>query len=740
MKKIISLLLVIMMVCTMLPSMAFAADIAESSVSVTAGAEKTTMPAGQFIDADFYSGNKQNTFEFILKFDANGGTGTFSDITDTKDTEYTYVQYVMLQIPEDYRPAREGYTFKGWEDANGYGTVYQPGDFVNVNRTNTGCVKTDKSCTMTLTAQWAQNFTVTYNDGVDSEEIFKDQTYIVESGTATPAFKGTPTRDGYKFIGWTPAVADTVTENATYEAQWESKSEKLIKELLSDIKVECVSDSSHTAKEYDTSVGGFSAITLEKGKGKFTSTITVDAERYVGQYNKDTGKTHQLVSREAETRIIVVEFDSSYSKDSVTLKSGTLPVTFKVTCAQPQPDQKYTLTYDANGGTLNSGMTNSITGKTAGDTVDLDYTNQPTHEPQDGKNVIFLGWTMTDTKGKVYANGEDLPDLVKKVTFEADNITVYAVWGLDANADRIPDALEAKVTYKIENGEWFDSSNPNPGSTVTGRDKVVYIPLYEKNDDGIWTKIDANLGTTIPTGHRGNTGYISDGWYKDSDAERTEISADTKVTGNVTYTFKYVKKAEIDTYTVVLHLDGGAYTTVPAGYTAISGGYSYTLSAATDTVNPDAATLNKSGYEFKGWSLSDTAPKTLIGKNETFASLSFQQNGLEGNHNQITLYAVWEYNGYIPPVDPAPTTGTLTVTKTVTGFETLPEGYSVTINVKQGDKFIRTATLSSFTDGRATYSFYGLPAGTYTVSETAADVDGYKLEATADQSVTVTAG
>ena len=105
----------------------------------------------------------------------------------------------------------------------------------------------------------------------------------------------------------------------------------------------------------------------------------------------------------------------------------------------------------------------------------------------------------------------------------------------------------------------------------------------------------------------------------------------------------------------------------------------------------------------------------------------------------ITYTAQWERNEYVP-VDPTPATGTLTVTKAVTGFETLPEGYSVTINVKQGDKFIRTATLSSFTDGRATYSFYGLPAGTYTVSETAADVDGYKLEATADQSVTVTAG
>lgn len=70
----------------------------------------------------------------------------------------------------------------------------------------------------------AETFTVTYTDGVDNEEIFKDQTYTVESGKATPAFNGTPARDGYTFAGWKPAVAATVTGNATYEATWKSDS------------------------------------------------------------------------------------------------------------------------------------------------------------------------------------------------------------------------------------------------------------------------------------------------------------------------------------------------------------------------------------------------------------------------------------------------------------------------------------------------------------------------------------
>ena len=70
----------------------------------------------------------------------------------------------------------------------------------------------------------SDKYTVTYTDGVEGEEIFKDQTYTVESGKATPAFNGTPVRKGYTFTGWKPAVAATVTSNATYEATWKSDS------------------------------------------------------------------------------------------------------------------------------------------------------------------------------------------------------------------------------------------------------------------------------------------------------------------------------------------------------------------------------------------------------------------------------------------------------------------------------------------------------------------------------------
>ena len=69
-----------------------------------------------------------------------------------------------------------------------------------------------------------EEYTVTYTDGVENEEVFADQVYSdLRKDSATPAFNGTPTRTGYTFAGWEPEVAETVTQTVTYVAKWEAK-------------------------------------------------------------------------------------------------------------------------------------------------------------------------------------------------------------------------------------------------------------------------------------------------------------------------------------------------------------------------------------------------------------------------------------------------------------------------------------------------------------------------------------
>ena len=158
------------------------------------------------ISADFFSGAYENK---ITAFEA-GKTYHYGvyvkavGYVESENTTYLFGPNTKLKINGEF----VNYTrYEGDESDGSDGTMW---------------VLTD--LTMTPEAGGttpAEKYTVTYTDGVDGEEIFKDQVYTVEFGKATPAFNGTPTRDGYKFTGWTPAVADTVTRNTTYTAQWE---------------------------------------------------------------------------------------------------------------------------------------------------------------------------------------------------------------------------------------------------------------------------------------------------------------------------------------------------------------------------------------------------------------------------------------------------------------------------------------------------------------------------------------
>ena len=65
-------------------------------------------------------------------------------------------------------------------------------------------------------------YTVTYTDGVDNEEVFKDKVFEnIVTGSKTPDFGEIPVRDGYTFKGWSPQIEDTVTKTVVYNATWD---------------------------------------------------------------------------------------------------------------------------------------------------------------------------------------------------------------------------------------------------------------------------------------------------------------------------------------------------------------------------------------------------------------------------------------------------------------------------------------------------------------------------------------
>ena len=160
-------------------------DLAEPTTSVTIAAGST--------------GNRSYTATW---------TPTVYNITLTLDggTAENPTTYTILS--EDItlnNPTKTGYTFKGWK-LNGVGDAQMT---VTITTGSTGDVA--------YTATWQVNqYTITFNSNGGSAVDAITQDY----GTAITS-PDDPTRTGYNFAGWSPAVPATMpAENMTVVAQW----------------------------------------------------------------------------------------------------------------------------------------------------------------------------------------------------------------------------------------------------------------------------------------------------------------------------------------------------------------------------------------------------------------------------------------------------------------------------------------------------------------------------------------
>ncbi|MCL1885411.1 MAG: InlB B-repeat-containing protein [Dehalococcoidia bacterium] len=121
--------------------------------------------------------------------------------------------YSVIGETMPINPSRQGYIFVGWNTSrDGHGTTFTGFESFSV--------VFDRA--FTLYAQWLEdgNFTVTYQPGTYG--IFTPHTaynlYLNNPTTPPPDTAGQP---GWKFVGWAPTPSSTITDNATYVAQWE---------------------------------------------------------------------------------------------------------------------------------------------------------------------------------------------------------------------------------------------------------------------------------------------------------------------------------------------------------------------------------------------------------------------------------------------------------------------------------------------------------------------------------------
>ncbi|MCL2487427.1 MAG: InlB B-repeat-containing protein, partial [Oscillospiraceae bacterium] len=122
---------------------------------------------------------------------------------------------------------------------------------------------------------------------------------------------------------------------------------------------------------------------------------------------------------------------------------------------------KYNLTYDLNGGSIDNIYDPIVVSNLPAGTHTLDASINPeyTHTTL----TLFIGWTLDDSIINVVLDKDDIPPIfVDDVTLTNEDVTVYAVWGEDANDNGIPDVLEEKfsIFYDINGG--IAGSGPDP--------------------------------------------------------------------------------------------------------------------------------------------------------------------------------------------------------------------------------------------------------------------------------------
>ena len=474
--------------------------------------------------------------EYTVTFDANGGSVSTASAT-TKDGK-------LESLPA---PTNDGYDFLGWYTQKDGG-----------EKVTTDTVFTKNSI---IYAHWqeqtAQEYTVTFdaNGGSVSTASATTKDGKLES---LPA----PTNDGYDFLGWytqkdggEKVTTDTVfTKNSIIYAHWQEQ----------------------TAQEYtvtfDANGGSVSTASATTKDGKLESlpAPTNDGYDFLGWYTqKDGGEK--------------VTTDTVFTKNSIIYAHW-----------QEQTAQEYTVTFDANGGSVSTTSTTTKDGK-------LESLPTPTYDGYD-----FLGWYTEETGG----------EKVTTDTVFTENSIIYAHWQKQA-------AQEYTVTF-----------NAN-GGTI---------------NSGVITSYTYGVGATLPTDVT-REGYTFAGWYASADFSGDAVKAiSAEDTGNKTYWAKWTANA----YGITVTNDGNGEAS--ADKTTAAEGETVTLTATPN-----------SGYHFERWD--------VITGNATIDDNTFTMPA-----ESVAIKAIFARNSAVtPPINP-PTVSE----ETTDAIQDAQPGETVTVDLSGG--------------------------------------------------------
>ena len=382
--------------------------------------------------------------------------------------------YKTDAIKESPDTTREGYAFAGWYESEDFGGEAVSFPYQLTQKT-------------ILYAKWLKIYTVSFETNGGTEL----QSYEVSILTTSP----TTTRSGYNFVGWykESALVNLVTfpytliADTTLYARWEDASNAI-----------------YTVEHYqqNTDLGGYSLIKTEKISGEAGNQTEARAQSYTGFTNKVFS---QSTIAEDNSTVLQIYYDRN----------------------------KYTVTFDANGGSGNTvtqefyyGVIQALTENTytfpgytfSGWATEADgtvtYTDSANYNAT-GDATLFAKWEVAPVNYTV--------EHYQQTISVGNNYTLFETETLSAPTGSATQA--SAKTYAGFTSQSFSQA------TVSGNGSTVVKIYYNRNPYTV--TFDANGGTGTMSGQTfyygvtqnlsANTfereGYSFEGWSLVSDGK-----------------------------------------------------------------------------------------------------------------------------------------------------------------------------------------------------------------------------
>ena len=596
-------------------------------------------------DKIFYAKWLVNSYDITLE--TNGGTINSGNVTN-----YTYGYGISL--PSDV--TKLGYTFAGW---------YADEEFATARLTR---ISETVSGNQTFYANWTENtysITLNVNEGTIGEEYMSYYTF--GTGTILPS---NVTRQGYTFMGWfvnsnfdgsaVESVSATEYGDKTYWAKWQVETYDVTLQtnggtinsgnlsgysfgvgavLPTDItKVGHTFAGWYASEEFNSAELSVIAVN-ETGDKTFYAKWAVDDYPITYNTNGGTINDEEIHSYTygagaelpSDVSRVGYTFAGWYTNDSYSglpISSIQANETGSKTFYAKWNVNSYSVTFEPNGGTINSG---NVANYLYGSDVIL-----PTDVTRQGYK--FAGWHVDEQE----LGNEESNSIVQIHSTDVGDKTYYAWWTKNiytityfAEQGTINDE-EFSESYTFGEGATLPSNVTREGYTFVGwfsnssyaGAAVQAISTTDFGDKAFYAKWDADSYTvtfvtnegTINSGKIENytygnatllpsdvtkDGFTFAGWHEISDFsdERVSLISNTEI-GNKIYYANWV----IVDYTITYNNKDGV----------INGDYAVGYNIGKETTLPTDVT--RTGYDFAGWydnSNYDNEPVVSISTTET---------------------------------------------------------------------------------------------------------------------------